>query len=119
MHEPKQHNVGESIETIINSDAVTEPTKQVLNERLAREATARPRFFDDETFSILQAVCDRLVPQEDKLRKVDIAGTLDQNLSQNKGRGWRYDVMKPTGEAFKEGPSPDRSNGAKAEPACI
>lgn len=91
-----------TVRALLQTDQVTEPTRRALTERL----TARPHqptFFTPDEFQLLQAICDRLVPQHDRPERIDIAGGIDKRLADNKSDGWRYDVMPADGDAYRLG----------------
>jgi hypothetical protein len=50
-------------------------------------------FFSSPAFAILEALCDRIVPQGNVARKVPIAAFIDQKMAQN-----QTDGMQPEGE---------------------
>ncbi|GAB2599221.1 gluconate 2-dehydrogenase subunit 3 family protein [Spirosoma areae] len=91
-----------TVRALLNTDQVTEVTRQVLNERLNSSAR-QPTFLSADEFMLLQAICDRLIPQDNRPQRIDIAGGIDERLSQNKTNGWRYDTMPADGEAYKLG----------------
>ncbi len=90
---------------LLETDMVTPQTRAALIERLEKETTATPRFFDDHAFDTLRAACARLLPQPERspLQTIDLAGVIDERLAKGEGDGWRYDVMPPDGEAFRSG----------------
>lgn len=91
-----------TVRALLQTDQVTETTRQVLTKRLA-EPPHQPTFFTPDEFQLLQAICDRLVPQHDRPELIDITGAIDQRLADNKSNGWRYDVMPADGEAYRLG----------------
>lgn len=93
-----------NIRSLLQTDLVTEPTRQVLTERL-NAPVREPTFFSVEEFILLQAICHRLTPQDGRPEpeRVDVAGCIDQRLTENKSNGWRYDEMPPDPEAYRMG----------------
>ncbi|WP_077924165.1 gluconate 2-dehydrogenase subunit 3 family protein [Spirosoma sp. 209] len=93
-----------TIRSLLQTDLVTAPTREALNGRL-NAPPRQPTFFSADEFALLQAVCDRLVPQEGRepSQRIDIASGIDLRLSENKSNGWRYDDMPPDGEAYRLG----------------
>jgi len=87
--------------TLLQTDLVTDPTRNVLTERLNAPAR-RPTFFSPNEFALLEAVCDRLVPQQ-ATEHIDMAGQIDKRLTDGGSDGWRYDDMPPDGEAYRLG----------------
>ncbi|AQG81473.1 gluconate 2-dehydrogenase subunit 3 family protein [Spirosoma montaniterrae] len=92
------------IRAILQTDLVTEPTRHVLTERL-NAPRRQPAFFTADEFALLRAICDRLIPQDDRsdAERVDIAGGIDERLTENKSNGWRYDEMPPDRDAYQLG----------------
>lgn len=91
-----------TVRDLLKTDQVTDATRQVLTERLDAPVH-RPTFFTAQECDLLQAVCMRLVPQDDHPELIDIAGNIDKRLSQQKSDGWRYDTMPTDGDAYKLG----------------
>ena len=93
--------IKEALANLLNSDLITEKTRQVLTQRENKNVIL-PRFFTEGEFTLLQAVCDYLMAQEDE-HLVNIAGKIDQRLYNKSGPGWRYDQLPPDGVAYKTG----------------
>ena len=91
-----------TVRALLDTNQVTEPTRQVLTERL-NAPPRQPTFFSADEFVLLQAICDQLVPQDEDTEHIDIAGGIDQRLSEQKSDGWRYDTMPADGDAYKLG----------------
>ena len=91
-----------TVSNLLETDLVLPQTKAVLESRLQKPAVSQPKFFSPEDFKTLQAVCNRLIPQEEH-EPVNLAGLLDADLAQNKGNGWRYNEMPPDQQAFCQG----------------
>jgi hypothetical protein len=80
-----------------------EQTRKVVDDRLAIEP-AEHRFFTDDEFRTLQAVCDRIVPQPaDRERPVPIAALVDRKMAANRTDGFRQAILPPMGEAWRRG----------------
>jgi gluconate 2-dehydrogenase gamma chain len=99
MHD---HYPDGTVRALLATDQVTEATRQALTERLTAPPQ-QPKFFSASEFGLLQAICDRLIPQDERTERIDIAGSIDERLTQNKSDGWRYDVMPADGDAYKLG----------------
>ena len=84
-----------SVRMLIESDLVTPATRQALRDRLATMPVVTPRFFLAGAFATADAVCDRLIPQPERPRPIDLAGALDTRLAEGTGDGWRYAIMPP------------------------
>ncbi len=91
-----------TVRALLDTDLVTEATRKALTERLNRP-THQPSFFSADEFALLQAVCARLIPQDDRSEPIDMAGGIDKRLSENKSDGWRYDTMPADRDAYKLG----------------
>lgn len=87
---------------LIQSEAVTQATREVLEGRLNPEPQPW-RFFDAREQITLRAVCERLFPQPDRRIPIDLAACIDARLADGKGDGWRYDAMPPDPEAYQLG----------------
>jgi hypothetical protein len=76
-------------------------TRRVIDERLAVGAAAH-RFFSDEEWLTVRAVCDRVIPQpHDKPGRVPIAALLDEQLHLSATEGYRDARLPPMREAWK------------------
>jgi hypothetical protein len=92
-----------TVRDLLETDLVTPPTREVLRPRLGKNDSAEPHFFDTGAFTILQAVCARLIPQPERADPIDLARTIDERLAGGKSDGWRYATMPPDGEAHRHG----------------
>lgn len=90
--------IRKKVEILLNSEYLTAPTRQVLLERL--EKTGAPKFFDQETFHLLNSICDLLLDQDTDDRMVNIALFIDERLSEKRSNGWRYDRQPPDPIAY-------------------
>ncbi len=84
--------------SLLQSDLVTEATRQVLSQRL-EAVTGAPQFFAASDFAILEAVSARLLPQE----FTNLALEVDLRLVRGETDGWRYDALPSDGEAYRQG----------------
>lgn len=91
-----------TVRALLNTNQVTEATRQALTERLNAPAYA-PTFFSPDEFARLTAVCDRLIPQNDRPERIDIVAGIDHRLAAAKSDGWRYDAMPADGDAYRLG----------------
>lgn len=84
------------------SPSWNDQTRAVIDKRL-HEVPDR-RFFTEAEWKILNAVCDRLIPQPDRPdAPVPIAPFIDEKLFNNRGDGYRYEEMPPMREAWRRG----------------
>ncbi len=63
------------------------------------------RFFTPEELPLMVAVCDRILPQDDRLPefRIPIVHYIDERLFENKIDGYRYEDMPPDREAHRLG----------------
>ena len=89
----------QTIRELLESEFVTEPTRQAISERFDFDKNYAPQFFDTKEFDTLKVLCDALAPSG--VVPCDFAaGEIDKRLSENRGNGWRYSEMPPDGEAY-------------------
>lgn len=91
-----------TVRELLHTEHVTDATRRALTERL-QSSPHQPVFFSASEFSLLQAVCDRLVPQDNPAGRIDMASSIDKRLSDQKGDGWRYDTMPADQDAYRLG----------------
>ena len=78
-----------------------ETTRSVIHKRLT-EVPAR-RFFNEQQWETLLAVCDRVIPQPERVEPVPIAPWIDARLFQGQGTGTRYASLPPEQECWRRG----------------
>jgi Gluconate 2-dehydrogenase subunit 3 len=78
-----------------------EATRKIVTERI--EKTPSIRFFSQEEATLLGAVIDRVMPQDDRTegRSIPILPVLDERLYKNSLNGFRYEDMPPDQEAYQ------------------
>lgn len=76
-----------------------EPTRRALDKRLA--VPAGPRFFSEDEWKTLAALCERILPQPKDRSPVPLAAYVDEKLLTNETEGTRFAEMPPQGEAWK------------------
>lgn len=84
-----------------DSPSWNERTREVIAERI--EQVPPRRFLDEEEWRILEAICDRLLPQPDRPARVPIVPFIDKKLHENEGDGYRFEGMPPMREAWRRG----------------
>lgn len=89
--------------TMAQKDYWDEATLKVVQERLS--APAPLRFFNEKEAAIMQAVVDRIMPQDDRAeeRTIPILPVIDERLFKNRLNGFRYEDMPPDQEAYLRG----------------
>ncbi|QBD83562.1 gluconate 2-dehydrogenase subunit 3 family protein [Ktedonosporobacter rubrisoli] len=80
-----------------------EATRNVINNRLHNVPPLR--FFSADEAVLMRAICDRLLPQDDRdeEHKIPILNYIDDRLYNKRGDGYRYEDMPPDGEAYHLG----------------
>jgi hypothetical protein len=85
-----------------NSVSWDDITRRVVQTRLTQ--VPQRRFFNEDEWSLLQAICERLIPQPDRPEApVPIVPWIDEKLYQNRGDGFRHEDMPPMREAWQLG----------------
>jgi gluconate 2-dehydrogenase gamma chain len=91
------------IKEILETDLVSAKTKEVLVERIeAINNNYKPAFFTEHEFSILLAVSDILIPQDDQSFYINLAASIDERLSENKNNGWRFASLPADGDCYRK-----------------
>jgi hypothetical protein len=87
--------------TMAQKKSWDETTRDVVSERV--EKTPPIRFFSEKEALLLEAVVDRVMPQDDRAeaRTIPIISVIDQRLYTNSLNGFRYEDMPPDQEAYK------------------
>jgi len=78
-------------------------TREVVLHRLNN--TPPIRFFTPQEARTMQAICDRILPQDDRdeAHRIPILERIDDRLYNHRHDGYRYANMPPDGEAFRLG----------------
>ncbi len=78
-------------------------TRQVVVDRVNN--VPEVRFFDPQQAGLLQAICNRVLPQDDRAEasRIPIMPHIDKRLYENTHNGYRYANMPPDREAFTLG----------------
>jgi hypothetical protein len=65
----------------------------------------RRSFFTEDEFALLEAMCDRLLPQDDRPveQRIPIAPYIDARLATGGGNGYRYEEMPWDDETYRRG----------------
>ena len=72
-----------------------EATRQAIGKRLAIEPG--PRFFSQEEWETLQAICARILPQPPGRAPVPLAAYVDEKLLYDRRDGYRHAGLPPQG----------------------
>jgi hypothetical protein len=78
-----------------------EKTRQVIDERLA--LPREPRYLSQAEWLVLEAICERIVPQPRTRPPVPLAAMIDAKLFENRGDGYRDYRLPPLREAWQRG----------------
>ncbi len=76
-------------------------TRRAVDTRLAVRSEAR--FLDVSAFATLQALCGRILPQDDRADPVPLAAYVDEKLRLDKRAGFRNARLPPLREAWARG----------------
>ncbi|HEY3916619.1 MAG TPA: gluconate 2-dehydrogenase subunit 3 family protein [Stellaceae bacterium] len=78
-----------------------EKTRRVIDQRLA--LPREPRFFTEEEWQTLEAICARIVPQPKTRPLVAVAALIDAKLFRHQGDGYRDHRLPPIDDAWRRG----------------
>jgi pimeloyl-ACP methyl ester carboxylesterase len=95
-----QLQVPTAYQAFIDGGRVSPKTREVLNARRKPPASIH-NLFTNEQVSTLRAMLDRVIPQSEPA--LDLTGYIMERLATGRGDGWRYDVLPPDVEAYREG----------------
>ncbi len=86
--------------TMGQQDYWDETTRNTINERVS--SIPPIRFFSAEQAALLEAVVDRILPQDDRVpeRRIPIVPIIDERLFKNALDGFRFEDMPPDREAY-------------------
>ena len=87
---------------LLQSDTVTDPTRDALQARLD-ETPGPPRFFTDAETNTLEAALACLFADPEAPAALALALGIDGRLADGMADGWRYDALPPDGETFQRG----------------
>ena len=76
-------------------------TREVVDKRLA--VPNEPRFFNEEEWDTLSAICRRIIPQPADRPPVPLPAYIDQKLLDNRHGGYQYLPLPPDREAWRRG----------------
>ena len=78
-------------------------TREVILDRV--DNVPEIRFFNSEEAGLMKAVCDRVLPQDDRddAHRIPIVPQIDKRLYENSHDGYRYEDMPPDREAYQWG----------------
>ncbi|MWD29394.1 gluconate 2-dehydrogenase subunit 3 family protein [Aquicoccus sp. SCR17] len=83
-----------------DTPSFNDQTRRVL---AARRTPPARRFFTQEEWRTLQALCDRAIPQPERAEPVPIAPWIDADLHADRGTGTRYATMPAARTAWRQG----------------
>ncbi|HEY7210754.1 MAG TPA: gluconate 2-dehydrogenase subunit 3 family protein [Bryobacteraceae bacterium] len=80
-----------------------EATRKVIEERVGRVPPIR--FFSERELPLITAICDRIVPQADRLEeyRIPVVHYIDERLWKGEISGYRYEDMPEDGDAYRLG----------------
>lgn len=77
-------------------------TLRVLEQRAFPESRSS-RFLSSEHYTLLEEIVCAVLPQSATGTHVDIADAIDRRLESGTNNGWRYAVLPPDPEAYRQG----------------
>ena len=83
------------------SDDWDDQTREVVRRRL--EDVPPVRFFTPEEARLLEAVCNRIVPESERGERAPIVAWIDEKLFHDRRDGYRYDEVPPLRQAWRLG----------------
>ena len=83
------------------SPSWNDKTRQVIDGRVAIHPG--PRYLARAQFAVLQALCDRILPQHDRAQPIPLAAYVDEKLHLDKRAGYRNARLPPLREAWTRG----------------
>lgn len=83
-----------------NTPSFNDQTREVLE---ARGRVPSRSFFEPHEWDVLEALCDTVMPQPDRVDPVPIAPWIDADLDARRGSGTRYADMPAGGDAWRQG----------------
>lgn len=89
--------------TLEQQDNWDEATRNAIMKRVASPSPIR--FFAPDETALLQAIIDRLLPQDDRIpeKRIPILPVIDERLYKNALNGFRYADMPPDQDAYRLG----------------
>lgn len=78
-----------------------EATRRVIDQRLAMPR--EPRFFTEDEWLTLTALCDRIVPQPKQRPPIPVAAMVDNKMAENMTDGYRDARLPKMQEAWRRG----------------
>ena len=76
-------------------------TRTVIDQRIA--VHPGPRFLSPELFRVLEALCARILPQDDRAEPIPLAAFVDEKLHLDKRAGYRNARLPPLRDAWTLG----------------
>ncbi len=89
--------------TLSQKDFWDEATRNLVVARVERIPSIR--FFSSEETELMTAVCNRILPQDDRddHHKIPVVNSIDERLYQDRLDGYRFEGMPPDQEAYRRG----------------
>ena len=101
---PVSHYPSGTVRALLSTEHVSAATRAAVQARLDAPVAYVPQLLAPETYTLLEAVAARLLPQPDRPEQpVALAPAIDQRLAEGRADGWRYDALPPDREAYRLG----------------
>jgi hypothetical protein len=76
-------------------------TRRVIEARLCL-GSGEPQFLERHRLEVLEAICDRIVPQDSRRPRVPVGALIDHQLACNRDEGFRGAELPPLREAWQQ-----------------
>ncbi|MDQ6931525.1 MAG: gluconate 2-dehydrogenase subunit 3 family protein [Candidatus Eremiobacteraeota bacterium] len=100
LHRREQPGYYPGFSTLAQQNYWDAKTRAVILDRVHN--VPESHFFDAAQTRVLEAICARLIPQDDRddAHRIPIVPHIDRRLADGDGDGYRYDDMPPDPEAY-------------------
>ena len=78
-----------------------EVTRRVIDQRLS--ISREPRFFTEDEWLTVNAICDRIVPQSKDRLLIPVAALVDDKMAKNRTDGYRHHRLPNMQDAWRRG----------------
>lgn len=92
-----------TIRALLETAAVTAPTRAAIEQRLRPPEVSPLRFFSLSEMEILRAAAARLLAQPLAAETINLVREIDDRLVLDTGNGWRFASLPPDRETYRGG----------------
>lgn len=101
MRTPPRRYPGYDVLEKRDSASWDDTTRRVVDGRL--QDIPERRFFDQDEWATLEALCDTVLPQPERIDPIPLAPFVDAVMVDNRTSGTRYEPLPPMREAWRRG----------------